>query len=347
MESKYNNKPTKTQPKRINSKMSNPKLHLNTKPASSKRNLVRVNPTDLKLWQAVIASFTGACFAEVLTLPLDVIKVSLQIKQGAYNGYFDCAKTIARKEGFSSFFKGMEAGVIRQFFFGTIRLVLFDYSKAELAKMKGGADKLVLLDRICLGFITGCLAMTVANPSDVIKVRIQADSVNNQRYRNFFHAFYTIAKEEGFRGFYQSLPPNIMRNSTTNAASMATYDQVKSTLLNKGLMEDGIGLHIVSSTLAGTAATMISSPFDVIKSNIMAGKKLADGTIGQFKNQREAISYIYGKGGFSGFYKGLLPITKRVVGFNIIMFVIKEELMYRFDRMNKKNEGPEGEGSTV
>ena len=319
-----------------NSKLSiEPKSTLKT-PKLAAGNRARVNPRDLKLWQSIIASFTGAVVAEVVTLPLDVIKVALQVNQGKYNGYFHCAKTIARKEGYSSFFKGLQAGVIRQFFFGTVRLVLFDYTKAKLADAKGGEDKINLLDRIALGFATGTVAMTIANPTDVIKVRMQADKVTNQRYRNFFHAFWKISKEEGFRGFYQSLPANIMRNSTTNAASMATYDQVKSSFLANNIMEDGMQLHIVSSTLAGTAATMISSPFDVIKSNLMAGKKLPGGKTEAFNSSAEAVRHIYGKGGISGFYKGLLPITKRVVGFNIIMFVIKEDLMYKFDLGNKK-----------
>jgi len=73
------------------------------------------------------------------------------------------------------------------------------------------------------------------------------------RYKNAFHAFKVIWAEEGLIGFYQSLAPNIMRNSIMNAVELASYSQIKYEF-SKGMFkwfDEGIGLHLWSSSCAG------------------------------------------------------------------------------------------------
>jgi hypothetical protein len=77
--------------------------------------------------------------------------------------------------------------------------------------------------------------------------------------------------------FYQSLPPNIFRNSIINAAELATYTQFKSFFLKNGIFKDeNFGLYFACSFLAGWVAVTVGSPFDVIKSRMMDGK-MVDG----------------------------------------------------------------------
>lgn len=53
-----------------------------------------------------------------------------------------------------------------------------------------------------------------------------------------------------------------------NSAQLVSYDTFKSLLTSYG-MEDGLPLHFVASAMAGTVATTICSPADVIKSRVM------------------------------------------------------------------------------
>lgn len=50
------------------------------------------------------------------------------------------------------------------------------------------------------------MAVALAQPTDVVKVRFQAQvsaGAANKRYQGTMHAYRTIAKEEGFRGLWK------------------------------------------------------------------------------------------------------------------------------------------------
>lgn len=55
------------------------------------------------------------------------------------------------------------------------------------------------------GCTTGAMAVAVAQPTDVVKVRFQAQisSGANKRYHGTIDAYRTIAKQEGFRGLWR------------------------------------------------------------------------------------------------------------------------------------------------
>jgi len=62
----------------------------------------------------------------------------------------------------------------------------------------------LLFVRITAGCSTGALAILSAQPTDVVKVRMQAEAGQNvTRYNGVFDAYRTIAREEGMKGLYK------------------------------------------------------------------------------------------------------------------------------------------------
>lgn len=61
--------------------------------------------------------------------------------------------------------------------------------------------------RLLAGSTTGALAVAVAQPTDVVKVRFQAQARagGGQRYQSTVDAYKTIAREEGFRGLWKGV----------------------------------------------------------------------------------------------------------------------------------------------
>lgn len=60
--------------------------------------------------------------------------------------------------------------------------------------------------RLLAGCTTGAMAVAVAQPTDVVKVRFQAQARspgNARRYCGTIDAYKTIAKEEGVRGLWK------------------------------------------------------------------------------------------------------------------------------------------------
>ena len=54
-----------------------------------------------------------------------------------------------------------------------------------------------------------------------------------------------------------------------NASQLVSYDFFKDLILSADLMSEGMPLHFVSSAAAGTVATTICAPADVVKSRVM------------------------------------------------------------------------------
>lgn len=140
-----------------------------------------------------------------------------------------------------------------------------------------------------------------------------------RKYGSAFGAYATIAREEGFLGLWKGVGPNIGRNALINAAELASYDQVKQTLLGTGLFGDTTGTHVLAGLGAGFVAVCVGSPVDVVKSRVMGDKA------GQYSGMADCFVKTYAKEGFGAFYKGFLPNFARLGAWNVTMFLALEQ----------------------
>lgn len=58
--------------------------------------------------------------------------------------------------------------------------------------------------RVAAGITTGALAVLFAQPTDVVKVRLQANN-SGQRYASTFQAYKSIALKEGTSGLWKGV----------------------------------------------------------------------------------------------------------------------------------------------
>ncbi len=65
-----------------------------------------------------------------------------------------------------------------------------------------------------------------------------------------------------------------------NASQLVSYDFFKDALLTHNVLAEGMPLHLVSSAAAGTVATTICAPADVLKSRVMNMKGKGQGVLG-------------------------------------------------------------------
>ncbi|XP_047546299.1 mitochondrial uncoupling protein 3 isoform X2 [Lutra lutra] len=212
--------------------------------------MVGLKPSEVPPTTAVkfLGAGTAACFADLLTFPLDTAKVRLQIQgekqatQAAqrpqYRGVLGTILTMVRTEGPRSPYNGLVAGLQRQMSFASIRIGLYDSVKQFYTPK--GSDHSSITTRILAGCTTGAMAVSCAQPTDVVKVRFQASihlgAGSNRKYSGTMDAYRTIAREEGLRGLWKGTFPNITRNAIVNCAEMVTYDIIKEKLLDYRLL---------------------------------------------------------------------------------------------------------------
>ncbi|XP_053312637.1 mitochondrial uncoupling protein 2-like isoform X2 [Spea bombifrons] len=272
--------------------------------------MVGLKPTDIPPTATIkfVGAGTAACIADLFTFPLDTAKVRLQIQGESvseksvrivqYKGVYGTITTMVRTEGAASLYNGLVAGLQRQMSFASVRIGLYDSVKHFYCRQ---AENSGVWCRLLAGCTTGALAVTFAQPTDVVKVRFQAHvkvSDGNKRYNGTVDAYKTIAKEEGLKGLWKGTMPNITRNAIVNCAELVTYDLIKEAILNRHLMTDNLPCHFVAAFGAGFCATIVASPVDVVKTRYM------NSTGGQYKNALDCAVTMLVKEGSPAFYKG-------------------------------------------
>ena len=273
------------------------------------------------------ASAFSASFAEFCTIPLDTAKVRLQLQGGGggakkYGGMLGTMRTVAAEEGLGALWKGITPGIHRQVLFGGLRIGMYEPVK----KFYVGEDHVgdvPLHMKIAAGLTTGGLGIMVASPTDLVKVRMQAEGKlpagTPKKYPSALSAYGIIVKQEGVAALWTGLTPNIMRNSIINAAELASYDQFKQTFLGIG-MKDDVFTHIGSALGAGFVACVVGSPVDVVKSRVMGD------SVGKYKGFVDCCVKTLTHEGPMAFYGGFLPNFARLGGWNVCMFLTLEQV---------------------
>lgn len=296
-------------------------------------------PQPLPLWKSFGASAFSACTAELLTLPFDTGKVRLQL-QGTptpgvapkYKGLVGTVGTIAKEEGAAALWKGWQPGLHRQCLFGGLRIGLYDPVKSQVSRLIDGegAAESSFGAKVVSGLITGGVAISIANPTDLVKVRLQAQGRQalaeagkappKPKYPSAMAAYRMIAKEEGIAGLWTGVVPNITRNSVINATELATYDQVKQMLLASKIVDDNVFCHILSGLGAGLCACIVGSPVDVVKSRVMGD------SVGMYSGTVDCFVKTMKNDGIMAFYKGFIPNFTRLGSWNVAMFLTLEQV---------------------
>ncbi|MEQ2167820.1 Mitochondrial uncoupling protein 2 [Goodea atripinnis] len=188
-----------------------------------------------------------------------------------YRGVFGTINTMVRTEGARSLYNGLVAGLQRQMSFASVRIGLYDSMKQFYTR---GTESAGIVTRLMAGCTTGAMAVAFAQPTDVVKVRFQAQvrlADSERRYNSTLDAYKTIARNEGVRGLWKGCMPNITRNAIVNCAELVTYDMIKELILKYDLMTDaGIGSRLLAGCTTGGMAVALAQPTDVVKVRFQA-----------------------------------------------------------------------------
>ena len=158
----------------------------------------------------VAGSVAGA--AQVIVgYPLDTIKIRLQLSESTkYTGTFDCINKIIKQEGVKSLFRGILSPLI---FSSVINAMVFTTYQGSLKLICGGdanPDPATHTQRFIAGAISGIPQSFVLGPSDLIKIRMQQDSV---QYKGNLEVLQKTWANEGFKGMFRGTWATILRET--------------------------------------------------------------------------------------------------------------------------------------
>ncbi|KAI6004458.1 mitochondrial carrier domain-containing protein [Pisolithus orientalis] len=260
----------------------------------------------------------AATIAASITHPLDLTKVRLQAS-GEKRMIESMRKTV-RTAGVRGLFDGISGTWLRQMSYSLCRFWAYDESK----KILGAGPDSPPWVLATAGVMAGSIAGVVGNPGEVVMVRLQGDFAKPPEkrfnYKHCFDAVYRIVREEGASSLMRGVGPNVIRSVLMNASQLASYDFFKSQLLKTNYFQDNAVCHFTASFAAGTVATTVCSPADVLKSRIMNAS--GPGSSSTFNAIRASLA----NEGPMFVFKGWVPSWTRLQPTTILIFLTLEQL---------------------
>jgi len=253
--------------------------------------------------------------ATLVIQPIDMVKVRIQLasEAGTSVSPFTITKDYYRDYGIKGFYKGLDSAILRQACYATTRLGIFysliDYFRAQ-------SKDVSFFKKSIASMTAGGLAAIVANPADLILVRMQSDSLlppeNRRNYKNVFDAFGRVIKDEGAIRLWRGCGPTAGRAIMINWALLAPFEEAKDRL--KKYIPEIKTRTVTASFLASFIGSFISLPFDNIKTKLQkmkpdpsTGKNPYNGIVDCFKKsvQKEGMGRLWV--GFLTYYVRIGP----------------------------------------
>jgi hypothetical protein len=289
------------------------------------------------IYKGLLFGGIASCTAEVITLPIDVIKTRMQIRSGyvksaQYTNSFSAVVTVVKNEGITALWKGLSPALLRQSIYGSMRYGFYTPFK-KLLGVPDNPRQVPLWKKVLAGSAAGAISSVVANPTDLVKIRMQADGMagtSARSYGGLLWAFGTIIKEEGVLGLWKGVGATCGRATALSAVELASYDDIKMRLLHAELFKEGLSLHLSSGLAAGFLASLASSPFDVVKSRIMQQPSGPDGKGLYYRGMTDCFIKSFKTEGISSLWRGFWPNYARVGPRVLIVFLVLEKLKSLF-----------------
>jgi len=265
----------------------------------------------------------AATIAASITHPLDLTKVRLQAS--GEKGMITSLQNNFRTAGVRGLFDGISGTWMRQMSYSVCRFWAYDESKKLLgAGANAPAWKLAMA-----GSMAGAIAGAIGNPAEIIMVRLQADAAKpiekRLNYKHCFDGLYKMVRDEGVASLGRGITPNVFRAILMNASQLAAYDFFKTELLKTSYFDDNVACHVAASLGAGTVATTVCSPADVLKSRIMnASGPGSTSTLQVIKTSLKNEGAMF-------MFKGWVPAWTRLQPTTILIFVTLEQLKHLVD----------------
>lgn len=197
--------------------------------------------------------------------------------------------------------------------------------------------KAVKYEHLLAGISGGTVSTLLLHPLDLLKIRFAVDDGKNSegrpKYLGLRHAFQSVIKQEGFKGLYKGVTPNITGAASAWGLYFLFYNTIKVNM-QKGdtKMQLNWTAHLMAASSAGIMTLAMTSPIWVVKTRLCLQYGLGDpntvsnsSSIVKYNGMMDAFKKIAVNEGIRGLYKGFVPGIWGV-SHGAIQFMAYEEL---------------------
>ncbi|UJR09288.1 hypothetical protein I4U23_013531 [Adineta vaga] len=290
--------------------------------------------------QQIIATSIGAMCTALLMSPFDVIRIRLQSQQqplskgdcfvfrnglgdhmctcfnghesvpwynrsipGKYNGTIDALLKITRSEGIQSLWSGLPPTLVMSLPNTVIYFTTYEQLKCCMGYKRTNLNPVV---PGLAGGLARMLAVVVTSPLELIRTKKMSEKLS---YSELSTMLKTSIESDGFRSLWRGLVPTIWRDLPFSIIYWSAYERLKLYLMKKTSTPPTLSAFYSGAT-AGALATVLTHPFDTIKSirQVQLGNNQSQST----DRTLHLLRQMFKDGGIRSWYKGLIPRLLKV-----------------------------------
>ncbi|PUU74876.1 mitochondrial carrier domain-containing protein [Tuber borchii] len=170
-----------------------------------------------------------------------------------------------------------------------------------------------------LGSVAGAFGATIVYPIDLVKTRMQnqrSHVVGELMYKNSIDCAKKVIRNEGFRGLYSGLGPQLIGVAPEKAIKLTVNDLVRSKAKGKD-GEISLPWEVIAGGSAGGCQVVFTNPLEIVKIRLQVQGEVAKTVEGV---PRRSALWIVKNLGLVGLYKGASACLLRDVPFSAIYF---------------------------
>nr|CAD7455042.1 unnamed protein product [Timema tahoe] len=196
----------------------------------------------------------------------------------------------------------------------------------------------VKYEHLIAGIFGGVASTVLLHPLDLIKVRLAVNDgrTTTPQYRSLWNAATTIFRQDGVRGLYRGVTPNVCGAGSSWGLYFLFYNATK-TWVQGGNTKKALSpeTHMLAASQAGILTLAVTNPIWVVKTRLclqyseLDPSKIPEGK--RYSGMMDALFKIYTHEGVRGLYKGFLP---GIVGTShgALQFMAYEEMKNRYNQ---------------
>lgn len=140
---------------------------------------------------------------------------------------------------------------------------------------------------------------------DVVKERLQIEGQisTTQHYGSSFSAVRNIVATEGVRGLYRAYWMHQFTWAPYNGIYFSIYEHLKDAFAKNSEGKESRGKSLICSFIAGTAASVATSPIDLVKTRLQVQKSNVD--LFDYKGPFDAFGKIVQREGIRALFDGV------------------------------------------
>ena len=198
---------------------------------------------DLGAIQRLVCGGCAGITSVTCTYPLDIVRTRLSIQTASFE---NLGKTQGKPPGMWAVMTNMykTEGGVRGLYRGIIPTIagvapyvglnFMTYEAVRGYFTEPGETSPVWYRKLAAGAISGAVAQTCTYPFDVLRRRFQVNTMSGMgyQYKSIFDAIKTIVTQEGIKGLYKGLVPNLLKVAPSMASSWLSFELTRDFLVS-------------------------------------------------------------------------------------------------------------------